>query len=106
MGIIYSKFKYSCNIWHHIQMFWYKNRPCDKLPMVSKERWAEIKKKFPHFPEIEDMEADRREALFRLPPALEEWATKTFLADPRDAIMMSLILNMIFLVFPLIAVNY
>lgn len=73
---------------------------------MSKARWAEIKKKFPHFPDNEDIGANRHEAFIRLPAFLEDWAVKTFLQDPRDAIMVSLILNIVFSTVPLTIVLY
>jgi len=73
----------------------YKNRHYDETPGVSKERWAEIKKKFPHFPDNDDINAIRKETFIRLPAFLEDWAVKTFLQDPRDAIMLSLIVNIV-----------
>lgn len=79
----------------------YKDRHYDTTPGVSKERWAEIKEKFPHFPEIEDFTASRKEALIRLPPFIEDWVVKTFLHDKRDAIMVSTILNIVFFNVPL-----
>ena len=75
--------------------FWYNNRKYDETPDVSKERWAEIKKKFPHFPDNEDIGATRREAFIRLPAFVEDWAVATLLQDPRDAIMLSTIFNIV-----------
>jgi len=77
-----------------------------ETPSVSKERWAEIKKKFPHFPDNEDIGATRKETFFRLPAFLEDWAVKTFLQDPRDAIMVSLILNIVLTCGPSIVLLY
>ena len=84
-------------------MFFTKSaqRDYDQTPDVSKARWAEIKKKFPHFPANDDIGAARKEALLRLPAWAEEWAAATFLSDPRDAIMVSLIVNIVVICVPL-----
>lgn len=82
-------------------MPFYENREYDKCPNVSPERWAEIKKKFPHFPDITDFEATRKETFLRLPKDIEDWVVKTFLQDPRDAIMVSTIVNIVFTTVPL-----
>ena len=42
-------------------------------PTISKERAAEIKRKFPHFPECTDTTAKRREYILRLPKFAEDF---------------------------------
>ena len=80
----------------------YKNRDeYDKTTDVSAETWAHIKKNHPHLPPITDITGVRREAFWRLPKGLEDVCVKTFLKDPRDAIMLSLILNILFTIVPL-----
>mmetsp|Transcript_8941 Transcript_8941/g.23261 ORF Transcript_8941/g.23261 Transcript_8941/m.23261 type:complete len:422 (+) Transcript_8941:78-1343(+) len=65
-----------------------------RLPEVTAERAEEIKKKFPHFPGIYDQRAVRREYLVRLPRAIEDWANRHLITDPRDTIMLSTMANM------------
>ena len=84
-------------------MLKYENRNYDNCPDVSEERWTEIQKKFPHFPRLRDISANRREAFIRLPKSIEDTLVKTFLQDPRDAIMISVTLNIILTVGPLTA---
>ena len=80
----------------------YKNRDeYDKTTDVSAETWAHIKKNHPHFPPLTDITGVRREAFLRLPKGLEDVLVKTLLKDPRDAIMISLILNILFTIVPL-----
>lgn len=86
--------------------FFGKNRPYDACTGVSEERWAEIKEKFPHFPDCLDITARRREAFIRLPAFAEEWAVKTFLKDPRDGIMVSTLANIVLSVIPMTALVF
>jgi fatty acid desaturase len=65
-----------------------------RLPDVSAERLREIKEKFPHFPDIVDQGAVRREYFIRLPRAVEDWANRNMICDPRDTIMLSTMVNM------------
>lgn len=66
-----------------------------RLPEVSKERAAEIQRKYPHFPGIHDQKAVRREYLFRLPRFVEDWANRNLITDARDTIMLSTMANML-----------
>jgi hypothetical protein len=55
---------------------------------------------------MKDITAVRRETLIRLPKFIEDYCVKTFIKDPRDAIMISLILNILFTVIPLSILLY
>ena len=70
-------------------------RKSDVIPNVSRARRREIKENFPHFPDKKDVAAGRRESPFRLPEPFEDWIAKTLFHDPRDAIMASLIINIL-----------
>lgn len=50
---------------------------------------------------LQDMKTARKETFLRLPKGIEDWAVKTFLHDPRDAIMVSLTLNIVLTTIPL-----
>ena len=79
-----------------------KNGPL--VANVSAERWQEIKTKYPHFPtEILELTSKRQETLFRLPAFVEDWVLKNtdLIHDPRDAIMLSLIVNITIFFVPL-----
>jgi len=64
------------------------------LPDIDTERREEIRKKYPHFPDIYDQSALRRECLFRLPRWVEDWANANLIRDSRDMIMLSTLANM------------
>ncbi|CAK0815894.1 unnamed protein product, partial [Prorocentrum cordatum] len=64
------------------------------LPDVDAERREEIRKKYPHFPDIYDQSALRREYVVRLPRWVEDWANANLIRDPRDTIMLSALANM------------
>ena len=63
-------------------------------------------RKFPHFPLNKDILADRREAFVRLPQFLEDFVVKYIIYDKRDAIMASLIMNILCTTVPLTALLY
>ena len=73
----------------------------DNVPNVTEARWKEIQEKFPHFPINKDILADRKEAFIRLPSFLEEFVVKYIIYDKRDAIMGSLIMNILCTTVPL-----
>ena len=83
-----------------------KRRVYDNVPNVTEQRWKEIKEKFPHFPLNKDILADRREAFVRLPQFLEDFVVKYIIYDKRDAIMASLIMNILCTTVPLTALLY
>jgi len=82
------------------------NRSYDHCPDLTKDQWAELRKKHPFFPEMKDIGAIRKETLIRLPKGIEDYCVKTFMKDPRDVIMISLILNILFSVVPLTILLY
>jgi hypothetical protein len=55
---------------------------------------------------MKDIGALRKETLIRLPKDIEDYCVKTFMKDPRDVIMISLILNILFSVVPLTILLY
>ena len=73
---------------------------------MSEARWKEIKAKFPHFPDNKDIPAKRQECWGRLPRFIEDFVVSTFLKDPRDAIMVSLIFNILITQIPLLYLLY
>lgn len=79
----------------------YVSRQYDVIPTVSEARLAEIKEKFPHFVDNKDVGGLRKEAFLRLPCFLEDWVVNNMLEDPRDAVMASLILNILCTTVPL-----
>ena len=83
--------------------FFPKNRDYDKTPdSLTHEEWAALKKNHPHLPEMTDFKAQRREVIFRLPKLVEDFCVNNLIKDPRDAIMCSLILNIILTMGPLL----
>ena len=72
----------------------YEDAVAGKCADVTPERWEEIKREFPHLPEIEDLKAPRNEYLVRLPAAVENWLVAK-LTDPRDATMLSTMCNIL-----------
>jgi fatty acid desaturase len=66
-----------------------------RFPDITPERAAELKKKYPHMPEIVDQRAMRRECIVRLPRCVEDWANRNIIADSRDTIMLSTVCNMV-----------
>ena len=62
---------------------------------VSIARSREIKENFPHFPQNKDVTAGRRESPFRLPASFEDWIAENLFHDSRDAIMASLIIDIL-----------
>ena len=68
---------------------------------VPASRWEEIRTKYPHFPPLMDIDCVRKEAAFRLPKAIEDYAADLLIHDKRDSIMLSLILNICCTTIPL-----
>ena len=68
---------------------------------VSEARWTEIRTKYPHFPPLMDINCIRREAAVRLPLKIEKYLSSIFIHDPRDSIMLSLIVNICCTTVPL-----
>ena len=78
----------------------------DIIPNVSEARWKEIAEKYPHFPRNLDIVAKRKEAFLRLPSFVEDWVVENMLQDSRDAIMVSLIANILCTTVPLVVMLY
>lgn len=79
-------------------------KPNPMVANVSAERWKEITTKYPHFPtKIMELTEKRRDTCLRLPASIEDWLASTcdLVKDPRDGIMISLILNMTLTTLPL-----
>lgn len=74
-----------------------------KCKTVSPERMEEIRKNFPHLPEIKDLTAPRNEFVIKLPNFLEKICAKHMLRDPRDTVMLSTIANILATTVPLAA---
>ena len=81
-------------------------RKYDHVSNVTEERWKEIRENFPHFPINKDILADRKEAFIRLPRFIEDFVVNYIIYDKRDAIMASLIMNILCTTVPLTCLLY